>query len=29
VIFRGVCPGDELQVVDAAKLDKLGVKLKA
>jgi RES domain-containing protein len=29
VIFRGVCPGDELQIVDAAKLDQLGVKLKA
>jgi RES domain-containing protein len=29
VIFRGVCHGDQLQVVDAAKLDKLGVKLKA
>jgi hypothetical protein len=29
VIFRGVCSGDELQIVDAAKLDQLGVKLKA
>ena len=29
VFFRGVCHADQLQVVDAAKLDKLSVKLKA